>query len=84
MISGKKYPCHHLKYNSGMKLEIKMLTSQGLNAEQGINAVHMTNAQPECVVAAEHLGCIEKIAIAVRGHIVVGKCHEYHLAGIHE
>ncbi len=60
-----------------------MLTSQGRNAEQGINAVHMTDAQPECVVAAEHLGRIEKIAVSVGGHIVVGKCHEYHLTGIH-
>ena len=61
-----------------------MLTSKGRNAEQGINTVHMTDAQPECVVAAEHLGRIKKIAVAVRGHIVVGKCHEYHLAGIHQ
>jgi len=62
---------------------VEISKSKGRNTEQRIIAIHMTDAQPQGVVAAEYLRCIEEIAVAVWGDIEVGKCHEHHLAGIH-
>lgn len=62
---------------------LQHLKSQGWNTEQWIIAIHMTDAQSQSAVAAEYLGGIEEIPIAVRGDIVVGKCHKHDLAGIH-
>ena len=80
-------PCKRLCYRFFIAFqypEANMLKSQGRNTEQGINPVYMTDAQPERANAAENLGCIEEIAVAVRGHIIVGKCHEDNPAGIHQ
>jgi len=60
------------------------LKSQGWYTEQRVNPVYMTDAEPQGVVAAEYLGRIEEIAVAVWGDIEVGECHEHHLAGIHD
>ena len=59
------------------------LKSQGWYTEQRVNPVYMTDAQPQGVIAAEYLGRIEEIAVAVWGDIEVGNCHEHHLARIH-
>jgi len=75
---------HLGKPNTTSSRESEMSQSKGRNTEKGIIAIHMTDAQSEGVVTAEHLGRIEEIAVAVRGHIVVGKSHEHDLAGIHQ
>lgn len=60
-----------------------LLKSKCRNTEKRVVAVNIADSQAEGVVAAEHLQGIKKVVEAIWRYIIVCKCHESDLAGVH-